>query len=161
MKLLMCLHCNDIVKFHYIGNEHWCSCKRCYGILEDHIRIRVFGPCVVLGISNLSLKYALSVNDIDPREGVAINAFIISDDAESIIRETHSDQLDMFYARIESEEVSSKTKKCRECGNDFPATTDHFYQRTRNGPLENICKRCRIASQPYRLRIRTPKEKAE
>jgi hypothetical protein len=45
-----------------------------------------------MGINNISLKYALSITNIDPRSGVPISAFVISDDAPSITRETHQSQ---------------------------------------------------------------------
>lgn len=152
MKLLLCLQCYDIVKLHYIGSEHWCSCKRCYGVLEDHLRVSVYGPCVVLGISNLSLRYALSINDIDPREGVPFNAFIISDDSTSITRHTFDEQTSKYMA---------ENKTCRECEQEFPNTEEYFYRRDRKGVLENICKKCKIASQgrrPRRIRYQRRKE---
>jgi len=92
MKLLLCMRCWDIVKFQYAEATIWCECKRSKGYLHDHVNVSVWGPCVVMGINNISLKYALQVEEIDPRSGVPLHSFLISDDAQSITRETYDGQ---------------------------------------------------------------------
>lgn len=57
--------------------------------------------------------------------------------------------------------TSESEKMCIKCRNTFPNNEFFFYRRDRKGKLENICKKCRIRSRPYRLRMRVPKERSK
>ena len=110
MKLMLCYRCMDVKKFQIPGYEIWCECKRSKGLLKDHLNVEISGPCVVLGITSLSLKYAFQVNEIDPREGVQLNAFIISDEVDAVTRITHDGQ------RAKYDEASHKADIERQLG---------------------------------------------
>ncbi len=107
MKAMLCMRCWDLVKFQYPEHYIWCECKRTMGFLHDHVNISVWGPSVVMGINNLSLKYALQIEEIDPRSGVPVHAFIISEDADSITRETHDSQR-KFYDEAQHRKYSPR-----------------------------------------------------
>ena len=55
MKLIFCLECQDMFKMS-TGTYKVCSCGRSMGkYLDDDIKVKVHGPCFVIGLSNNDL----------------------------------------------------------------------------------------------------------
>lgn len=57
MKLIYCLNCGDMfnLKFH----NKACSCGQCTGRYVDNSYAEITGPCVSVGIGNISFTKAL------------------------------------------------------------------------------------------------------
>lgn len=92
MKLLLCKKCSDVFKLQYEYRS--CQCKNVRGKYLDNLNAIVEGEgdYEVLGISNPSLKEAISiisserVADVKREKGVRFEAFIVPDSAPTVWR---------------------------------------------------------------------------
>lgn len=98
MKLLLCVHCYDVVKMS-TKELRKCDCGSVSGRYVDHINVEVSGDPIVLGFNNSSLERAV-VDQIDMGDltetmdypggkvtkGRSFEAFIIPDSAPSVKR---------------------------------------------------------------------------
>ncbi len=98
MKLILCVHCYDVVKLS-TKSVRKCECGSVSGRYVDDLNIEVTGDPIVLGFANNSLKRAIlaqmaagdSRETMDYGEGKVVKgrsfeAFIIPDSADSVKR---------------------------------------------------------------------------
>lgn len=57
MKLILCKECEDVIKLQY--EMRFCKCKKSYGKYVKDAYAEYAGPCVPLGLQNLSLATAI------------------------------------------------------------------------------------------------------
>lgn len=95
MKLLLCPHCQDVVRLVEV-RKRACECGASWGQYTDDINAVYGGAAIMLGISNPSLQAALSdqlrLGDKKPSRGTYVSgrefaAFIIPESAPSVRRE--------------------------------------------------------------------------
>jgi len=85
MKLVLCTHCQDVVR---LVSEHRreCRCGRCGGFYTDEVNAVYWGDeAVPMGFSNPSLVYAIK-NQPPFGRGKPFTAFIIPEDCETFVK---------------------------------------------------------------------------
>ena len=83
MKLILCAHCQDVVRL--INELRHCQCGKCWGRYIDEINVEVSNNSVVLGFSNSSLMEAVNNPLRNPNgPGKVFTAFIIPDGCATV-----------------------------------------------------------------------------
>jgi len=83
MKLLLCPHCEDVVK---LGKKRMrkCRCGKCAGKYIDKINAIIYGPAIPIGFDNLSLMEAIN-NRPEDGLGSRFTAFVIPKKCDTIV----------------------------------------------------------------------------
>ena len=75
MKLIYCTECRDVVNLDFVKRE--CKCGRSSGRYIDSLNAVYSGPCVPLGINNMSLRVAVEAQPVVGL-GDEFTAFVIA-----------------------------------------------------------------------------------
>jgi len=91
MKLLFCLHCQDVLKLQ-IDTTRYCDCGKSWGAYSgDGLNATFGGEAVPLGIANQSFAEAYKLSKLTNNEpdlaGIRFEAFIIPEPCRTIRRE--------------------------------------------------------------------------
>lgn len=90
MKLLMCIHCEDVRKIGY--EPTYCKCGKSYGFYkEDGLHAVFVGDVIPLAIDNLSLLKALPYRHTEDYYGPRIEAWIIPDSSDHVEMKDYED----------------------------------------------------------------------
>jgi hypothetical protein len=81
MKLILCPHCQDILKI--LPEKRFCSCGKCYSYYTDRLNAVVSKEAIPLGLSNPSLIGAIAER---PQEGMGseFTAFVLPEKCQTI-----------------------------------------------------------------------------
>ena len=88
MKLLLCTECEDMRKLSEWDDEPTtCKCGKSGGRYhEDGLNAEVWGPCVVVGLDNLTLAQAVGAHILEAQSGLPVPCWIFGEPAAHLER---------------------------------------------------------------------------